>query len=80
MTDNTINLVFEILKAIQSDLSDIKRIQVDILTRMSRLETAMLSVKREVTDGFEADINQHSINNRFNDRLDRIERRLELHD
>jgi hypothetical protein len=84
MTDNTTNLVFEILKSIQSDISEIKRIQVDILTRMSRLETDMLSVKRDaitlLIDRFEADINQHSINNRVNDRLDRIERRLELHD
>jgi hypothetical protein len=80
MTDNTNNLVFDILKTIQSELSEIKRIQVDILTRMSRLETAMLSVKREVTDGFEVDVNQHSFNYRIIDRLERIERRLDLRD
>jgi hypothetical protein len=45
---------------------------------MSRLETAMLSVKREVNDGFEADINQNRRNDRINERLDRIEQRLEL--
>ena len=80
MTDNTENLVFEILKSIQADSRDIKKIQVDILYRMSRLETAMLSVKREVNDGFEADIHQNRWNDRINERLERIEKRLELND
>jgi len=38
----------------------------------------MLSVKREVADGFEAEIHQQNANDRIIERLERIERRLDL--
>ena len=52
----------------------------DLKSRMSRLESAMLSVKREVADGYGAEIHQQSINDRITERLNRIERRLEIQD
>jgi peptidoglycan hydrolase CwlO-like protein len=48
MTDNTTNLVFEILKSIQADIRDIRSKQDETLIRITQLETAMLSVKREI--------------------------------
>jgi peptidoglycan hydrolase CwlO-like protein len=52
----------------------------DLKIRMSRLKSAMLSVKREVADGFESEIHQQSTNDRIFERLERIERRLDLQD
>lgn len=80
MTDNIENVVLEILKSIQADIRDIRSKQDETLVRITQLETAMLSVKREIAYVFEADIHQNHRNDRINQRLDRIERRLDLHD
>ncbi|MHB8247265.1 MAG: hypothetical protein ACYDCX_00010 [Acidithiobacillus sp.] len=82
MTDNTENLVLEHLKAIRNELRDFRNRfddeMDDIKTRISGLETAMISVKREVNYGDEVDARQQVSLDRILKRLDRLERRLEL--
>ncbi|MGC8591216.1 hypothetical protein [Acidithiobacillus sp.] len=82
MTDNTENLVIEHLKAIRNELRDFRNRfddeMDDIKTRISGLETAMVSVKREVNYGDEVDARQQVTLDRILKRLDRLERRLEF--
>ena len=82
MTDNTENLVIEHLKAVRNELRDFRNRfddeMDDIKTRISGLETAMVSVKREVNYGDEVDARQQVSLDRILKRLDRLERRLEL--
>ena len=75
MTDN---LILEHLRHIRSKVDKNEKEMADLKLRMTRLESAMLSVKREVADGFEAEIHQQTINDRIMERLERIERRLEI--
>ncbi len=78
MTDNIDNIVLEHLRHIRSKVDKTEQSIDDLKIRMSRLESAMLSVKREVADGFEAEIHQQNANDRIIGRLERIERRLDL--
>ncbi len=82
MTDNTENLVIEHLKAVRNELRDFRNRfddeMDDIKTRISGLETAMVSVKREVNYGDEVDARQQVSLDRILKRLDRLERRLDL--
>ena len=80
MTENIDNLVLEHLRHIRSKIDQTADDVRDLKSRMFRLESAMLSVKREVADGFEAEIHQQSTNDRIIERLERIERRLEIQD
>lgn len=52
----------------------------DLKHRMSSLESAMVSVKHEVAHGDETDARQQVIIDKIIDRIQRIERRLELND
>ena len=72
------NLVLEHLKRIQAELSAARERDEVLLARMSALEGALLSVKRELLHGEEADARQQIAIGRILHRVDRIERRLEL--
>jgi outer membrane murein-binding lipoprotein Lpp len=76
----TENLVLEHLRHIRAKVDKTADDVSDLKTRMSRLESAMLSVKREVADGFEAEIRQQSAFDKLTERVQRIERRLELNE
>ena len=78
MTEEIENIVLVQLRLIRSEISEVKVAIDGLATRMSRLESAMLSVKREIADGFECDINQQSRADRLESRINRIEARLGL--
>lgn len=82
MADEIDNLVLEHLKAIRNELRDFRSRfddeMDDLKTRMSSLEAAMVTVKREVNYGDEVDARQQVSLDKIIKRLDRIERRLEL--
>jgi predicted RNase H-like nuclease (RuvC/YqgF family) len=80
MTENIDNLILEHLRHIRGKVDKTEQSIEDLKIRMSRLESAMLSVKREVADSFEHEIHQQSTNDRIIERLERIERRLEIQD
>lgn len=78
MTENTENLVLEHLRHIRGRVDQIGEDVTDLKHRMSSLESAMVSVKREVTQGDETDARQQVSIDRILARIERIERRLEL--
>jgi hypothetical protein len=80
MTDNTENLVFEILKAIQSDMHDLKKIQSDILLRLTSLENTVRSVRYEIIECASVDDRQQKTLDFLYEKIQKIERRLDLSD
>ena len=78
MTDNVENLIIEHLKHIRGRVDRIAEDMTDVKLRLSSLESAMVHVKREVTSGDEIDARQQVSLDRLADRIERIERRLDL--
>jgi uncharacterized protein YxjI len=82
MTDNVENLVLEHLRALRSEIQTLRTEMhgefYDLKHRMSSLESAMIGVKRDVTHGDETDARQQVSLDRIVERIERIERRLEL--
>jgi len=78
MTDNTENLILEHLKRFQSGQDRIER-KIDELTRrVSNLEAGQASIIQHIGHLASADAQQQVAADGFNQRLERIERRLEL--
>ncbi len=78
MTENVENLIVEHLRHIRGRVDRIAEDMGDLKHRMSSLESAMVLVKREVSAGDETDARQQVALDRLLDRIDRIERRLDL--
>lgn len=76
MTD----LVLEHLKKIQATLADLRAEIGGLKERMGDLEGALAGVKRDVADTYGAQMATRKDLGRLQDRLARIERRLELVD
>jgi len=80
MTENVENVIIEHLRHIRGRVDRIAEDMSDMKHRMSSLESAMVLVKREVLAGDETDARQQLSLDRLLDRIERIERRLELTD
>ena len=78
MTDNIENLVLEHLRHIRGRVDQIADDVTDLKLRMSALDASMGLVKREVNLGDEVDARQQVSLDKLAQRLERIERRLEL--
>lgn len=78
MTDNVENIVLEHLRHIRGRVDQIADDMSDLKHRMSSLESAMVSVKHEVAYGDETDARQQVTLDKLVDRIQRIEKRLEL--
>lgn len=73
MTDNVENLVLELLRAIRQDIQSLKADNRDIKMRLAGIEGHMSTFHMEVA--------RHSTKfDEIDDRIERIERRLELRD
>jgi|GEM_PF-598888 len=77
MTD-TDNLVLEHLRLIRSEIGDVKKIQGDILLRLGSLETTVRSVRYEVLTCAGVDDRQQKTLDFLYEKIQRIEKRLEL--
>ena len=80
MSENLENIVLEHLRHIRSRVDQIADDMSDLKHRMSSLESAMVTVKHEVAHGDETDARQQVTLDKIIDRIQRIERRLELND
>jgi uncharacterized protein (UPF0335 family) len=80
MTENAESVIIEHLRHVRGRVDRIAEDMSDIKHRMSSLEPAMVLVKREVAAGDETDARQQLSLDRLSDRIERIERRLELAD
>jgi tetrahydromethanopterin S-methyltransferase subunit G len=82
MTDNIENSVIEHLKALRGELKEFRfkhdADMADIKHRLTALERGMGAVKRDASDYYESQVGQQITIDRLSERLDRIERRLEL--
>jgi uncharacterized protein (UPF0335 family) len=78
MTENIQNLVAEQLLHIRGRVDRLAEDMGDLKRRMSSLENAMVLVKREVSAGDETSARQQVSLDRVFDRIERIERRLDL--
>ncbi len=76
--ESTENLVLEHLRHIRGRVDEIAEDMHDLKHRMSALEQAMMLVKREVNLNEETDARQQITLDKLLERIQRIERRLEL--
>ncbi len=78
MTNVTDNLVLEHLKKIQAEQTASRERDADMLSRLAHIETSIARLARDGADNFaEVIADRHAID-KLKERLDRIERRLEL--
>lgn len=80
MTNELDSLVLEHLRHIRSRVDQIADDVTDLRHRMTSLEGAMGLVKREIGYGDETDARQQVLLDKLVARIERIERRLDLHD
>jgi outer membrane murein-binding lipoprotein Lpp len=76
--ENVENLILEHLRHIRGRVDQVADDMSDLKHRMSSLEHAMVSVKREVASGDETDARQQISIDKLVERIERIERRLEI--
>ncbi|MGI0014463.1 MAG: hypothetical protein ACREBU_13635 [Nitrososphaera sp.] len=79
MTENVEDLVLEHLRHIRGRVDQIADDMKEVKLRLSTLESSMSLVRREIIIGDETGVRQQAAIDRIMDRLERIERRLELH-
>jgi uncharacterized coiled-coil protein SlyX len=78
MSDNIENLMLEHMKRFQATLERVERKQDELIRRVANLEGAVASVMQHLAHLSAADAAQQLSIDSINERLDRIERRLEL--
>ena len=78
MAENVENVIIEHLRHIRGRVDRIAEDMGDMKHRMSSLESAMVLVKREVAAGDDTDARQQVSLDRLHDRIERLERRLEI--
>ena len=78
MTENIENLILEHLKRLQAGQERIEKDLDEIKARLGHIEQGLGKLGREVAGHYdEIILNRHMVD-RLNDRIERIERRLEL--
>ena len=80
MADITPELMFEVLKSVQARLAQVDGKLDELKQEMQASRTAQNGIRQEITSVFEEISGVHKTLIRHENRLDRIERRLELHD
>ena len=78
MTESIDNLILEHLRHIRGRADQLAEDMSDVKHRMTSLETGMSLVKREVMAGDDTDARQQLSLDRLVQRIERIEKRLEL--
>ena len=78
MTDNVESLLLEHMKPFQASLDRVERKIGDLTTRAANLESGQASIIQHLGHLAAADAAQQLAIDNINDRLDRIERRLDL--
>ena len=78
MADHVENLMLEPLKKFQATLDSMQRDIRELKVRQSETHTAVLALRRDQLGDAEVTAHMQTQMDRFGDRLDRIERRLDL--
>ena len=80
MTESVENLVLEQLRIIRADLASVKDDTREIKTRLAVVESGIASLRRDNGDFATTQAAQHLAYDRLAERVERIERRLDLAD
>ena len=80
MTESVENLVLEQLRFMRSELASVKEDTREIKTRLAVVESGIASLRRDNGDFATTLAVQHASYDRLIDRIERIERRLDLAD
>ncbi|MCB1768314.1 MAG: hypothetical protein KDJ31_01240 [Candidatus Competibacteraceae bacterium] len=78
MADNVENLILEHLRAIRADIGGIKDDVREIKHRLTSLEAAVASIRRDNANLYGDMVDQHARYDRLAERIERIEHRLNL--
>lgn len=82
MTDNVENLILEMLKGLRNELKSFRaRYESDasdMKLRMTAIERGIGSMKRDAAEIYEDHARQQAAIDRLSERLDQVEKRLEL--
>jgi uncharacterized coiled-coil protein SlyX len=78
MTESIENLILEHLKRFQTDLAAARERDSEMLSRLGRLELAIAGLRRDIAHFDEGAAEQSLRLDRLVERMDRVERRLEL--
>jgi hypothetical protein len=78
MSDVIDNLVLEHLKKIQAEQGASRERDSDILSRLAQIETSIARLARDGVDNFSEIITDRHAVDKLKERIERIERRLEL--
>ncbi len=80
MSGDPTNLVLEHLKAIQAEQAAARERDGEMIRRLSGIETAIARTARDQAQSFIDQVDDRHALDRMRERLDRIERRLDLTD
>lgn len=78
MSNNIENLLLEHLKAIRADIGTIKADLKENTTRLGRIEVSVAGLRRDIAHNEEATAEQSMRIDRIAERVERIEKRLEI--
>lgn len=78
MTENTENLVLEHLKKIQAEQAVSRERDQEILQRLSMIESGIARITRDESANYSEIIEDRHTVDKLKERIERIERRLEL--
>lgn len=80
MTDNVENMVIEWMRRLDTKMDKVISDMTDVKQRLNRIEVGQAKQYHESADHYLADAAQNGRYDLIMDRMDRIERRLELRD
>ena len=78
MTENIDNLILEHLKALRLELAEVKADTSDMKSRLRGIDASLIDLRRNDLHGFEEVARQQVSIDQIVERLQRIEKRLEL--
>ncbi|MEQ1496282.1 MAG: hypothetical protein ABL912_11070 [Novosphingobium sp.] len=78
MTENVDNLLLEHLKKIQAEQSAARERDRELMTRLGQIETMIARIGRDNAHAFEEQVTDRHALDAIKDRVERIERRLEI--
>jgi len=78
MTEQIDNLILEHLKKIQAEQSASRERDAEVLTRLSHIETGIAKISRDESINYSEIIQDRHAVDKLKERLERIERRLEI--
>lgn len=80
MSEDRDDLVLKILRRIQSDASDIRARQDEMIGRLAGIEREIVSLRRDQVEVMDRQLRMQGALDRIDQRVERIERRLDLAD